>query len=97
MHIDPNHPTDRMTADEDRRLEALVLTHSLASHPAHLTIADLSRLFGVSPGDFPTTDAIERAIGQLECSGLVHRTGQLVTPTVAAIRADALIGGSLSR
>jgi hypothetical protein len=77
-------------------LEALLLTQSLINHPAQLSVAELPRLLGADLKDFGEIDAIERAVGELESSGLVHRSGALVTPTLSALRADLLIGGRVA-
>jgi hypothetical protein len=81
----------RSTADEDRMVEAAALGHLLALHPTTLAFGDLAR--ELEDGDaFAGTDAIERAVRDLAAAGLVHRAGDLVLPTRAALRFQELIG-----
>jgi hypothetical protein len=78
------------TADEDRRAEAAVLRWLLALHPAQIAFEELLRAVCDEPEDFAQRDAIERAVRDLATSGLLHRNGELVVPTQAALRFDQL-------
>lgn len=95
MHDDDTQPQGLTPAEHDQRVEGLVLTQALVLHPAQLTILELARQLGVDPEDFGENDAVERAVRELTNVGLLHCTGRLVTPTLAALRADALIGGHI--
>ena len=71
---------------QDTTVEAAVLRQLLALHPVQLTIAELVREVSDGPGDFAATDPVERAVGQLGAAGLVHRNGEMVLPSRAALR-----------
>lgn len=77
------------TAEEDAKCERAVLTVVLSSHPTQITQADLVRDLADDPAE---RDGIERAIRDLTRTGLLHRSGDFVLPTRAAIRADSLWG-----
>jgi predicted transcriptional regulator len=80
----------RTTRSEDADVEAAVLHHLLELHPAPLTTAELIReLAGEQPG-FAERDAVERAVRDLAAVGLLHRSAELVLPTRAALRFQAL-------
>jgi hypothetical protein len=81
---------NRSPADEDATVEAAVLQHVLAFHPARASAAELIReLGGESPG-FGERDAIERAIRDLTQAGLLHSGEGFVGPTRAALRFNEL-------
>jgi hypothetical protein len=83
MH-DPVSP-----ACEDAQAQAAVLTLVLTEHPTPLTLADIER--EVAPNqDFAGRDAVARAVRDLVAVGLLHRQGDLVLPTRAALRFDGL-------
>jgi hypothetical protein len=75
----------------DTATEAAVIQHLLDLHPTQLTPAELVReLAGEEPG-FAERDAIERAVRDLSGAGLLHHTGELLTPTRAALRLIELL------
>jgi hypothetical protein len=80
----------RTPAEEDARTEATVLRWLLALHPIHVTFEELLRDVCEEPDDFAERDGLERAIQGLSGSGLVHRNGDFVVPTRAALRFDEL-------
>jgi hypothetical protein len=82
----------RTTAEEDAKWERAVLAVVLSSHPAQITEAELVRELADDPDDFATRDGAVRAIGDLVGVGLLHRSGDFVLPTRAAIHADSLWG-----
>lgn len=83
MH-DPVSP-----AGEDAQAQAAVLTQVLTEHPTPLTLADVER--EIAPDqDFAGRDAVARAVRDLSAVGLLHRHGDLVLPTRAAIHMDGL-------
>lgn len=79
----------RTPADEDAQAQAAVLTLVLTEHPTPLTLADVEG--EIAPDqDFAGRDAVARAVRDLSAVGLLHRHGDLVLPTRAAIHMDAL-------
>lgn len=81
----------RPPAEQDDATEAAVLCHLLALHPIQLSLSELSREITGGPGDFAQRDAIERAVRNLAAGGLLHRSGELLLPSRAALRADELL------
>jgi hypothetical protein len=77
---------------QDATIEAAVLRQLLALHPIQLTLAELSREIAGEHEDFALTDAVERAVRELTAAGLVHRNGEVVLPSRAAVRLDELLG-----
>lgn len=77
---------------QDKTIEAAVLRQLLALHPIQLTVGELVREIGGQAGDFAQTDAVERAVGELAAAGLVHRNGEVLIPSRAALRLDELLG-----
>ncbi len=77
---------------EDAALEAAILRQLVALHPIQLTLVELVREFAGEAGDFALKDAVERAVRELTAAGLVHRSGEVVLPSRAALRLDELLG-----
>jgi len=77
---------------QDTTIEAAVLRQLLALHPIQLTVGELAREIGGRAADFAQTDAVERAVRELEAAGLVHRVGEVAIPSRAALRLDELLG-----
>lgn len=73
-------------AHEDARTEDAVLAFVLAEHPAQLTVAELTLELSGGSNDFADRDAIQCAVRDLAGSGLLHRLGDFVLPTRAALR-----------
>jgi hypothetical protein len=82
----------RTPAEEDAATEAVVLRHLLALHPVQVTVEELLREVAEEPEDFARRDAVERAVRDLACVGLLHRSGDLVFPSRAALRFDEIVG-----
>ncbi|HEX2391337.1 MAG TPA: hypothetical protein VHI77_00305 [Solirubrobacterales bacterium] len=83
---------DRATTEaQDAAIEAAVLAHLLAIHPTQLTAAELAREVAGPEADFAARDAIERAARDLAGVGLLHRNGDLLTPSRAALRCAELL------
>jgi hypothetical protein len=81
----------RTTAARDDATESAVLQQVLDLYPAQLTLAELVlELAGGSPS-FAERDALERAVRDLRGAGLLHRHGDFVLPTRAALRFDQLL------
>ena len=85
------HPTDCGERDlcdflaQDLKDQRIVLEFVLDEHPATLTIPELCRALYAHPGDFATSDAVERAIRDLDSAGLLSCEGGVVRPTRAAL------------
>jgi hypothetical protein len=89
MAMDETDQT-RTPAQEDAKSEATVLRWLLALHPVQITFDELLRDVCEESEDFAERDGLERAVRELASSGLVHRNGDFVVPTRAAIRFDEL-------
>jgi hypothetical protein len=83
----------RLPSEEDAVVEAAVLQQLLFLHPAQLSFAELLRELAGDEGDFGERDAVERAVHDLAAAGLLHRNGELLVPSRAALRFDDLLGG----
>jgi hypothetical protein len=81
------------TGAQDAATEAAVLQQLLAIHPTQVTVTELVRELAGSEPEFAKRDAIERAARDLVGVGLLHRNGELLTPTRAALRAAELLDG----
>jgi hypothetical protein len=89
MAMDETDQT-RTPAEEDARAEATVLRWLLALHPILVTFEELLRDVCEEPEDFAERDGLERAVRELSTAGLLHRNGDLLVPTRAALRFDEL-------
>ncbi|MGN6258900.1 MAG: hypothetical protein ACTHN3_14320 [Solirubrobacterales bacterium] len=74
------------TAAEDDRDQRAVLIHVLEEDSPPLTLTDLIRELAAGDEEFTEQDRIARAIRELIAVGLLHRSGDLVLPTRAAVR-----------
>lgn len=82
----------RTPVEEDNAAEAAVLQQLLALHPIQLSFEELLRELGEGDG-FAGRDAIERAVHDLEATGLLHRNCKLLVPSRAALRFEELLCG----
>ena len=82
----------RSPSAQDTTVEAAVLRQLLSLHPIQLTLGELGREIGGETVDFVQTDAVERAVRELAAAGLVHRIGDVVIPSRAALRLEELLG-----
>jgi hypothetical protein len=80
------------TAGEDALIEAVVLRQVLILHPAQVTFEELVREVAADPEAFAERDAIERAVRDLARTGLLHRNGEFVLASRAALRFNELLG-----
>ena len=80
------------TAGEDALVEAAVLRQVLLLHPTQVTLEELVRELAADAGDFAERDAVERAVRDLCRAGLLHRSGEFVLPSRAALRFSELAG-----
>jgi len=82
----------RHLADEDESKECAVLTEVLRLHPTNPTVAELVRLMGTDLSEaFGDVDGWKRAIRELCNYGLLRQEGQVISPTVPAIRFSELV------
>jgi hypothetical protein len=70
---------------EDGFYEVAVLHHVLEWQPTILRLCDLIREVSPDPRDFGHRDGVERAVRDLTKVGLLHRQGECVLPTPAAV------------
>jgi len=73
------------TAALDDHDHARVLGHVLYLYPESVTLAELTRELTFASTEFSECDRIERAVRDLVAAGLLHRVGELVLPTRAAV------------
>lgn len=87
MHDKPSGAVDEraMTAAEDIKDRARVLREVLDLYPETLTLDELVRELTVDSVEFQERDRVQRAVRDLVAGGLVHRVGDLVLPTRAAV------------
>ncbi|HEY5709316.1 MAG TPA: hypothetical protein VIS51_07965 [Solirubrobacterales bacterium] len=77
-------------AEENDRDEEAILAHVLAEHPDQLTMTELAREMK-RPGDAEAPpDWLERGVRDLVGLGLLHREGDSIRPTRAALRFNYL-------
>jgi hypothetical protein len=86
-----NNPTDRGSSDyvspaeEEAQRASAVLVLILIEHPSHLTVPEISRALNDDPDDFASKDGVDIAVRELIGGGLLHRHGDVVMPTRAAL------------
>jgi hypothetical protein len=87
MHDKPSGAIDERatTAAEDIKDRARVLREVLDLYPETLTLDELVRELTVDSVEFPERDRVQRAVRDLIAGGLIHRVGDLVLPTRAAV------------
>jgi hypothetical protein len=73
------------TAAQDIRDRTRVLRDVLDLYPETLTLDELVRELTVDSVDFQERDRVQRAVRDLIAGGLIHRVGDLVLPTRAAV------------
>lgn len=77
-------------AAQDARDQAEVLREVLGFYPETLMLDELIRELAVASTEFTEHDRIQRAVRDLTTGGLIHRIGDLVLPTRAAVNLNAL-------
>lgn len=87
MHDKPSGAIDERatTAAEDIKDRARVLQEVLDLYPETLTLDELVRELTVDSVEFQERDRVQRAVRDLIAGGLIHRVGDLVLPTRAAV------------
>jgi hypothetical protein len=78
------------TAPGDDHAEATVLREVVFLYPESLTLEELIRQMTAASTAFPDIDQVQRAVRELTAAGLLHRNGDLVLPTRAAVRFQEL-------
>lgn len=72
--------------EQDRTLQAAIVSLLLTLHPAQLTVDELAReMHGPSPG-FSLDDAVVRCVEELAGSGVLNRSGELVLLSRSSVR-----------
>jgi hypothetical protein len=69
----------------DDSYQQVVLRHIFDWHPTVLRLCDLVRELSRDPRNFGAQDGINRAVRDLIKVGLLHRQGDCILPTPAAI------------
>ncbi len=82
---------NQWTCVEDEGVESAVLRQLLDLHPTRLTLEELTREATAGHDGFAERDAVERAVRELTATGLLHRAGEFVMPTRAALRFSELL------
>jgi hypothetical protein len=72
--------------DPDLHSEAATLREVLTAYPETMTLDELTRELTFDCTDFGEQDQVERAVRDLRRRGLIHRSGDFVVPTRAAVR-----------
>lgn len=70
---------------EEIQAERVVLAFLLDEYPSRLTIPELCRALYAHPNDFNSSDAVERAVRELDGAGLIHCDGGYAVPSRAAL------------
>ena len=76
---------DKATADNPADYEGMVLRHVLAEQATIFRLCDLVRELARDPRQFAERDGVEQAVRDLTRVGLLHRQGECVLPTPAAV------------
>jgi hypothetical protein len=81
---------DRQVESTADQLEAVVLEVMLDDNPALMSIEEVVREVVNDPANLEDSDDVRNAIRELIRSGLLHRSGEFVFATRAAVRAAEL-------
>lgn len=82
-------PSSRPAFDEETIASAM-LEVALEVHPAHLSVDEALRQLSFGSTDFGDQDAIRNAIRDLAGDGLLHRHGDFIFASRAAVRFNEL-------
>jgi hypothetical protein len=77
-------------AAEDIKAQQAVLGLLLYVYPAHVPIEEIERTMAAYEEDLRPFDAVEIAIRELVAVGLVHRHGDFVFASSAAVRSEEI-------
>jgi hypothetical protein len=81
MHHEPSSSPRPL---EDEAVQVAVLSHLVTLHPAQLSVAEIER--ELDDHRFTSGGEIKVAIRELVGSGLLHKSGEFVFPSRAAVR-----------
>lgn len=87
---DDGNESPPTTADEDARIERIVLLATVDAYPEIYSKAELVREITQDPREFAICDAVERVVLELSALGLLQTFGPLVIPSRGALRFDRL-------
>jgi len=90
MHDDDNPRRTLANHEEDDRDQEAILAHLIAEHPDQLTIEELAREMRRKDDHAPIPDWLHRGVRDLVGIGLLHRSGDTIRPTRAALRFNYL-------
>ena len=76
---------DKATSADAGDYEEAVLRHVLTQQPTVLRVCDLIRELALDPRDFGHQDRVRQAVRDLAKVGLLHRQGECLFPTPAAV------------
>jgi len=82
-------PDHQIESDVDR-IASTMLDVLLDYHPAHLSAEEVIREVAADPSSFSDRSETDEAIRELVRAGLLHRSGEFVFATRAAVRASEL-------
>lgn len=71
--------------DQGDYYEQMVLRHVLSEQPTIFRLCDLIRELAKDPRELADRDRVEQAVRDLTKVGLLHRQGECVLPTPAAV------------
>jgi hypothetical protein len=90
MHDDDNPRRQLAPHERDDRDQEAIMALVISEHPIQLTVSELVCQM-VPPGaKFIESDDIERGVRELVGIGLLHRSGDTIRPTRAALRFNHL-------
>ena len=90
MHDDDNPRRVLTNAEADDRDQEGILAHLIAEHPDQLTIEELAREMRRKEDTRTIPDWLDRGVRDLVGIGLLHRCGDTIRPTRAALRFNYL-------
>jgi len=93
MHDTDDSPCFRSPAAENDREQEAILDHLLYEHPDQLTVSELICEFTRGKAEVSVVDRIEQNVAELIGAGLLHRDGETLRPTRAALRFHRLHEG----
>jgi hypothetical protein len=77
--------------DPDAPVKARTLREVLSIYPGTMTLEELVRELTFASADFEERDGVQRAVRDLAAGGLLHRNGDFVVPTRAAVNFSGLM------
>jgi hypothetical protein len=81
---------DKATSADAGDYEEAVLRHVLTEQPTILRLCDLIRELAQDPRDFAHQDRVKQAVRDLAKVGLLHRQGECIFPTPAAVHVQGM-------